>query len=243
MVDPHGTQPSRPSPPDLGLRTPAEVDAAGEAGETAILRWAREYLQKPDERLPRASSVCPFVPRALQLGTLWFATHPEVTERHAARLAMTPYINHFLDLEPRDGPDARYKAIAVVFSGVAEEAATDVIDGLQAELKTGVRLKSMMIGELHPRNMTPAVGTPAPGYPAVYANRSPVPILVLRLMVEADWSRFVCQEPDPILKLRYKRAWISGCLRWEPLKNTTRATLEADLKHLDDLLTYIDANR
>ena len=81
----------------------------------AVADWIKTFVVRPHEDLGRAGPVCPFVPGALERKTLWLSPE-QIADRgvpHVVEL-MNGYKSLFLDAEPTDGDDAKYKVIVVV---------------------------------------------------------------------------------------------------------------------------------
>jgi hypothetical protein len=149
-----------------------------------MLDWIRGFLARPHPQLGRNGTVCPFVPIALGLDTIWMAEVVETTpsfERLSA--IITDFRNMFLEMEPTSGPEAINKAFLVVFPSLrapgAEGAA--VVDKVQASLKRYFVEMGLMLGEFHAANESPGLRNPD-----FRPLRSPIPMLAIRHMVESD---------------------------------------------------------
>src|SRR5260370_20524887 len=104
-----------------------------------VLDWIRGFLAHPHPHLGRKGSVCPFVPVALGLDTIWMAEMGETTPSFQEISAIiTAYRNIFLETEPKSCPDAINKAFLVVFPSLTNHGADGaaIIDKVQAHLKT-----------------------------------------------------------------------------------------------------------
>src|SRR5437660_563722 len=146
-----------------------------------VHEWAQNYLARPHAQLGRPGPVCPFVPRALQLTTIWMAVaRPQEPTADGIKTMIAAYRNVFLELEPITGEDSPYKAILIIFPEVRSEDAQGLIDQVQRELKPFFVEQGLMIGEFHELNVTPGLHNPT-----FYPLRSPYPILAIRLMVES----------------------------------------------------------
>jgi hypothetical protein len=149
-----------------------------------VLAWADEYLCQPHPELGRTGPVCPYVPQALRKRLLLFAVVPGAdVDRAAVRRAVLTYRDWFLDLEPRDGRDAIFKAILILFPALPQADLEKVIDATQAELKPDFVREGLMVGEFHDR-------PPAKGglwNQDFRPLRSPVPLLAIRHMVPSDF--------------------------------------------------------
>ncbi|WP_436798530.1 DUF6875 domain-containing protein, partial [Mesorhizobium escarrei] len=76
--------------------------------------------------LGRAGPVCPFVPRADELKTLWLAPEriANLSVPDTVQL-ISVYQKLFLEAQPADGDDAIYKSIVVVFTDLSADRAKD----------------------------------------------------------------------------------------------------------------------
>jgi hypothetical protein len=164
----------------------SEVDRSCDPASTlgCVLEWIRGFLARPHPQLGRNGSVCPFVPIALGLDTIWMAEVAEAMpslERISA--IITEYRNVFLETEPTRGPEAMNKAFLVVFPSLAAKGGNGaaVIDKVQASLKKYFVEMGLMLGEFHSANESPGLRNPD-----FRPLRSPIPMLAIRHMVESD---------------------------------------------------------
>lgn len=148
-----------------------------------IVAWAREYLSQPHPDLGRDGSVCPYVPYSM-ISSLFFLTVQrgrDLTQSDVYDTIMK-YRDWFLAIEPREGPESRYKTILVLFPDVPTADAPQIIDATQALLKPGFVEKGLMIGQFHP---LPPID-PGLWNPDFRPLRSPVPLLAMRHLVAND---------------------------------------------------------
>ncbi len=189
----------------LVLRRASEVDAANDI-ETplgATIAWVRRFLARPHPDLGRAGPVCPFTPMALELDTIWMTEVKDSTpDPQRIHDVIEECRKVFLETEPRDGPMAINKVIMVVFSGLGPEAAT-WIDAMQAKLKPNFVDVGLMLGEFHSRNDTPGLRNPD-----FRPLRSPIPMLVIRHMVESDLPFMKRDEDVPNVRIAYLRSYL-----------------------------------
>jgi hypothetical protein len=164
-------------------RLPDVVRANLESVST-IVRWARDYLCHPHTELGRDGSVCPYVPYSLQ-HQLFFMTIQRGERLTQADVYATvmKYRDWFLELEPREGAESRYKSINILFPDIAVEDAPQVIDAIQLSLKPEFVARGLMIGQFH---QTPPA-EPGLWNPDFRPLRSPLPLLSIRHMVPTDF--------------------------------------------------------
>ncbi|MEQ1513135.1 MAG: DUF6875 domain-containing protein [Lysobacteraceae bacterium] len=189
----------------LQLRRASEVDAGNDAQSPlgATVAWARRFLARPHPDLGRAGPVCPFTPMALELDTIWLI---EIDESAPDPARMQDTIEQcrqvFMETEPREGPLSINKVIMVVFSGMSADDAP-WIDALQAKLKPNFVDVGLMLGEFHSKNETPGLRNED-----FRPLRSPIPMLVIRHMVESDLP-FLKRECDkPEVRISYLRSYL-----------------------------------
>jgi hypothetical protein len=189
----------------LQLRRASEVDADNKPdsplGSTIV--WVRKFLARPHPDLGRAGPVCPFTPMALELDTIWMVEVGESTpDPQRIEDVIEQCRQVFVETEPREGPLSINKVIMVVFSGMSADDAP-WIDALQAKLKPNFVDVGLMLGEFHARNETPGLRNEN-----FRPLRSPIPMLVIRHMVESDLP-FMKRETDtPEVRISYLRSYL-----------------------------------
>lgn len=150
-----------------------------------VLSWAREYLTRPHPELGREGPVCPYSLPALRKGSFYLTVrrgHDVTREKIYADLLK--YRDWFLELEPREGNDAIFKTILILYPDVPPESVPRLIDGTQESLKGEYVQEGLMIGEFHsgpPRK----AGLWNPDFRPL---KSPIPMLVIRHMVPTDFG-------------------------------------------------------
>jgi len=196
-------QPVRPR-----LMRISEVDRSCDPSSPlkCILDWIRGFLARPHPQVGRPGSVCPFVPTALKLDTIWLAEVAE-TAPTFERISeiITEYRSVFLKMEPTSGPEAINKAFLVVFPSLATNAADGaaVIDRVQAGLKKDFVEMGLMLGEFHSTNESPGLRNPD-----FRPLRSPIPMLAVRHMVESDLPFLIRETYPPKLRSSYLRSYL-----------------------------------
>jgi hypothetical protein len=157
----------------------------------AVADWIKAFVAQPNKDLGRDGSVCPFVPGSLERRTLWLAPEhiadrdlPDVVE------LMSGYQRLFLDTQPVEGDDARYKTIVVVFTDLSADRAQDVFDAVLDELATPSYAKDgILFGPFYEGNEGTAL------YNSDFQPfQSPVPFLFVRNGVVSDWKFFLDDE-------------------------------------------------
>lgn len=148
-----------------------------------LAAWAEDYLCNPHPELGREGIVCPYTPMALKMGVFFFTLCPGrdfTPEQIGQRLIH--YRDWFLEIEPREGHDAAFKTILMLFPDLPMEDVPRLIEGTQAALRLDYTSRGLMIGEFHPGPPNKA-GLWNPSFRPLV---SPVPLLAIRQMVPTD---------------------------------------------------------
>lgn len=170
------------------LYTISQIEAGNPAAEDVeplrqIVRWMHEYLCQPHPDLGRSGPVCPFMPIALRRNTLYLTSVRlgDETSFETVEAIASQYRDIFLQLDPRDGEESINKALLMLFPDIAETAVPELIDGVQRSLKPQFTRCGLMLGEFHANNQTPGLRSDK-----IRPLRSPIPMLVIRHMVDSD---------------------------------------------------------
>lgn len=168
-----------------------------------IMEWVKSFLGRPHPNLGRPGVVCPFVPHALKSNSIRLAVirtkdlYPEQIEE-----IVSCYRDIFIDMEVKEQELAINKAFLLIFPDIHIEDASKLIDSVQQKLKPLFVESGLMIGEFHKRNESPGLHNPN-----FRPLRSPIPLLAIRFMVEADLP-FLQNPADPRLRIRYLEAYL-----------------------------------
>jgi hypothetical protein len=157
--------------------------------------WCEHFLGRPSKLVGRTGNVCPFVPESMMRGALKFA----VIEFENRGNAIIPEIeqivpvfrDRFLADEAAAGKIDIFGTWVLIFPHVTPEEAIDVIDVPQRRMKPSFVKEGLMLGEFHPISLSPGLRNPA-----FRPLRSPIPLLVIRHMVESDID-FLSRPFDP----------------------------------------------
>ncbi|HEX2054202.1 MAG TPA: hypothetical protein VHJ78_10825 [Actinomycetota bacterium] len=171
----------------------------------AVANWIRTYVIKPQQDLGRAGPVCPFVPEALERKTLWLAPE-QIADRDVPDVVelINGYQRLFLDAQPTDGDDAKYKVIVVVFTDLSAHRAQGVFDDVLQHLAVPSYVEDgIVFGPFYEGHEGTAI------YNSSFRPfRSPVPFLFVRHGVISDWKFFL--DDEDWLKLWARRFGESG---------------------------------
>ncbi|WP_322746423.1 DUF6875 domain-containing protein [Nostoc sp. LEGE 12450] len=195
------------SPKLMQLYTILEIEQLQEYEDRPYLletiEWVKSFLARPHPNLGRPGAVCPFVPYSLKSNSIRLAVirtkylYPEQLEEIVGR-----YKDIFLKMEVKEQELEINKAFLLIFPDVHIEDACKLIDSVQQKLKPLFVESGLMIGEFHKRNETPGMHNPD-----FRPLRSPIPLLAIRFMVEADLP-FLLSPADPRLRIRYLEAYL-----------------------------------
>jgi len=190
----------------LQLYTPVELDQIQQDLPylTEVMEWVKNFLAKPHPDLGRAGLVCPFVPGALQLNTLRLTViRAKNLEHQQIEEIVRCYRDIFLEIEPRSGKAAQNKAILLIFPDLHIEDACKLVDDIQQKLKPFFVEAGLMIGEFHQLNQSPGLHNPN-----FRPLRSPIPMLAIRFMIEADLPFLQRLSDDSRLRIKYLEAYL-----------------------------------
>ncbi|QWP77560.1 hypothetical protein J5226_03895 [Lysobacter sp. K5869] len=192
--------------PRLMRVSEVERECEPDSVRAQLLKWVREFIGAPHPELGRSGSICPFVPGALNMDTIWFAevTEAEPTAESIGRI-IKEYRNVFLATEPSKAPESINKAFLVAFPTLAARGAegTALVDEVQYQLKPYFVDQGMMLGEFHSMNESPGLRNPE-----FRPLRSPVPMLAIRLMVESDLPFMTRDQYSPQERAAFLRSYL-----------------------------------
>jgi hypothetical protein len=157
----------------------------------AVAGWITSFVAKPHPDLGRSGPVCPFVPRALEIGKLWLAAE-RVGDRTIVEVVelVEGYQQLFKKAQPTGGGDEKYKSFVVVFTDLPDTRASEFFGEVLEHLAVPSYAKDgFMMGGFHEGNEGPSL----------YSERfrpftSPVPFLLMRQAVVSDWKFFLDNE-------------------------------------------------
>ncbi|MFN6562381.1 MAG: DUF6875 domain-containing protein [Nostoc sp. ChiSLP01] len=191
----------------MQLYTPIQIEQLQENEDLPyliqILDWVKNFLGRPHPHLGRPGAVCPFVPHSVRSNNIRLAVirtkdlYPEQIENIVKR-----YRDIFLEMDVKEQESKISKAFLLIFPDIHIEDASKTIDSIQQKLKPLFVESGLMIGEFHKRNQSPGLHNPD-----FRPLRSPVPLLAIRFMVEADLP-FLQSPADPHLRIRYLEAYL-----------------------------------
>ncbi|MEM7061543.1 MAG: DUF6875 domain-containing protein [Cyanobacteria bacterium P01_B01_bin.77] len=188
----------------MHLITPSQLkESASSSPLVKTTQWIEGFLAKPHADLGRSGLVCPFVPRSLKLETIQMV---ELSTQNVSQTEIESLVKEcrelFLKQFPQQGKLAIYKALLLVFPDIQDEQC-DVIDRVQQTLKPFFVEKGLMLGEFHRFNQSPGLHNPD-----FRPLQSPVPMLAIRFMTEADLP-FLSRVTDcPRVRVKYLESYL-----------------------------------
>jgi hypothetical protein len=188
----------------MKLYTPSEIDQLQQELPylVEIRQWLKSFVARPHPDVGRPGSVCPFVPRGLKLNYIRLKVIREqnLVQQQIAEIIL-PYLNTFRELEPKEGDAALSKAILFIFPNISHDDAPRLIDSVHKQLKPFFVESGLMLGEFHNRTESPGLHNPN-----FRPLRSPIPMLVIRPMTEADLTFLI--DENPYLRIKYLEAYL-----------------------------------
>ena len=190
----------------MHLVTPSQSNdpAVTSSALLATAQWLEHFLAKPHPALGRTGLVCPFVPRALKMETIQMV---EVSTQGLTQTELEALVKDcretFLNQFPQQGSLAIYKALLLIFPDIQNEQC-GVVDQIQQKLKPFFVEKGLMIGEFHRFNHSPGLHNPD-----FRPLQSPVPMLAIRFMTEADLPFLSRITDSPEMRVEYLEAYLN----------------------------------
>ncbi len=188
-----------PSGDRVDLYSTDQIRALPSGGENDVLieivNWCENFLGRPHPDLGRTGNVCPFVPESMMRGSLKFAVLRLKNRGTAAveeiEAIVGAFREHFVENEKAQGKIDIFGSWVMIYPDVSNEDAPLLIDTPQKEMKPSFVKEGLMLGEFHPLN-----GLPGLRNDDFRPLRSPIPLLVIRHMVESDID-FLTRPFDP----------------------------------------------
>jgi hypothetical protein len=151
-----------------------------------ISNWVRNFLANSHPQLGRVGSVCPFIPRALQLDLIRMTViRTSDMEPQSVEEIIKRHRNIFLEQESND-ENAVFKALLLIFPDLVTDHDFNLINGLHKTLRPFFIESGLMLGAFHPSAHKPGLHNPN-----FHPFLSPVPVLAIRFMVPSDPPLFL----------------------------------------------------
>lgn len=216
--------------------TPSRLKEASHAPFSLVktTQWLEDFVAKPNMDLGRAGVVCPFVNRALKLETIQMM---EVSMLEMSQSELENLIREcreiFLKQFPQQGKLSMYKALLLIFPDIADDQCS-LIDQVQKKLKPFFVEKKLMLGEFYPCNQSPGLHNPD-----FRPLQSPVPMLVIRSMTEADLPFLSRTSDAPEVRAKFLEAYLEQmvALGHRSRLNEAQRTLEMAYQAIENQKT------
>jgi len=153
-----------------------------------VAHWAREYLCNPHPDLGRAGDVCPWCRPSIDLRLFWLCTIRGASDAGTwCDPPVLELIDAFHACAPGEGDSTQFKTILAIFPDLRDcgEIAT-----VHARLKPSFLDSGLMLGEFFADCDKPGVRNRA-----FRPLRAPLPLLVVREMLEVDIV-FLADRPE-----------------------------------------------
>lgn len=152
-----------------------------------VLRWARESLAAPTEKMRRThagppEAVCPFVKPSLESGSFYIEVHHEINGQRPEPIVdlMRKYTETFRGLPPFEAGEQQKKALLAVFPEIPAHD-MPVLDLVHDQIKTCYMQKGFMVTQCYP-----GCDMRSKRNPELRVYDSPWPLMALRLMAIHD---------------------------------------------------------
>lgn len=167
--------------PRLTLAQARAQPWAGDDDMATMLGWIETYLMMPHAQLGREGAVCPFTKQSARIDAIRVSISRSTAAgtAEATQLLRTAFDD--LDRIPCKPGMEHFRTIVIGFPDCADQAGVAMLKQVQAELKWLALRRFRMIGLMFS-------GSDAPGLwnPAFRPQRSPIPMLAVRHIVEND---------------------------------------------------------
>jgi hypothetical protein len=161
-----------------GLHDMASDDAA--AALRTVAEWLDGHVSRPHPGLGRSGEVCPWTRRTIDLGKLELVPIAS-TDREEVDAILESLLDRFASAESPKGADLGFRSTVLVFHRLDARTAADFIVAAHARSKPAFLDHGLMLGEFYPTCDKPGLRNPT-----FRPLRSPMPLLVIRQMVEPD---------------------------------------------------------
>lgn len=207
---------------------------------TIVWEWIKTYILKPNTALGHQGPVCPFVPGAVKMDSLYMSVIDEnVRDVDELCRILQLCVEKYKTLAPIVPHE--FKAFVVVFPGIIRTNRDVLMVQAHQRMKPAIVNAGLMLGEFYPESESPSVRN-ADFRPL----RSPMALFVIRQMVETDLI-FLNQEKDPPeLRLAFINAYLRALEKtvsreWVTKARTAIALLEVRARERDAMRGTADS--
>jgi hypothetical protein len=174
------------------------------------LSWIRDFVAHPNPDVGRKGPVCPFVPTSLTRNLMSFVELAGPVDRTRIVECLKELRGQFLEQFPTEdeGRAALFKTFVIVFPEMRDEDAQELIDQVQSDLKPTFVRDVLMLGQFHPNNETEGIRNTA-----FRPLKSPVPMLVIRYMLQSDIVFLKDEAYSPMDRMQFAVSYLRMCQR------------------------------
>ncbi len=162
----------------------------------SVKNWLLNKVGKPDPNIGRVGEICPFVNRAHNSGSIYFAIYTfDDIEYHQFEKEILDVCSYYLELKNTiPSIEKDLFSIIVVIKGLPPEKYEQYIDHLHYMNRLHFMNKGLMLGEFHPLSVKPAARNKD-----FHPLKSPVPCFAIRKLTQHD-IMFINDNKDNIIK-------------------------------------------
>jgi hypothetical protein len=158
-----------------------DVPASAQPALSTIVDWSAEYLIPEHPDLGRDGPVCPFTKTSMEQGLFLLGHLRANAAKHDITQTIVAFREWYLQMATTINDRLRkFLTFVLVMQDVDPADATE-IDDLHRSLKDSFVEQGLMLGEFHPANAKPGLWNEE-----FRPLRSPIPLLVIRVMVQND---------------------------------------------------------
>jgi hypothetical protein len=190
---------------------------------TVIMDWISSYIIKSHPQLGRPGIVCPYVPSALQMDTLWLALGPtDLLSKAELCDVVRLYMRRYISLCAQTEHHAQFKTLLLILPNINGNDRPSLLEDVHKTMKPFFVDAGLMLGEFFASNESPGANNPD-----FRPLRSPFPLFVYRRLVPDDLIFLTKRSDSPDLRTQFIQAYLR-LLQSELSTAQTRAA-EAEL--------------
>lgn len=144
-----------------------------------VAEWCDDYLCNTHPNIGKDSVVCPWTPVGIKNKIIWLIG---LATKNRDRTSVLQDIHSMIELfkkqEPCDGIKTQFKSILIIFQDLEDGGK---VEDFQRAMKPDFLDAGLMLGEFYPTCKSPGLRNSN-----FYPLQSPVPMLVVREMLETD---------------------------------------------------------
>ena len=150
-----------------------------------FIDWTKNFIAKPNILLGRTGAVCPYVKLSINKELFFCTIYSGTFSANILEEKLLQYADWFLDLEVEKKEQASLKTIAILldFDDTLDLDISQFMETMHNRLKPRFLSKGLMLGEFFPGHSKGSVWNKN-----FYPLSSPLPVFVIRYMVEVDYS-------------------------------------------------------